>query len=630
MSKIDQSEIRNIVKKLDNSFVQENPNFIIACNEVKWDDINTLNLVLQKIDKLIQKYPTPNDNIKEVLTEIVFSFVSKYPFLFGYWKKLTAIEYQLYGLERSVNVLATSVSKFPQCLELWCDYLKVLMANYPNDIEKIRSLFEKAKQLIGWQFYAHVFWDLYLSFETKQGTDLKPIYEEIIQIPLHQYAKYVKPYKMLLKDPKDIKNLQSKVKDNQIVVGEIWKYESKIKQNFFNLTPLAREEIDNWDQYTTFVIQSNKKSQLIQSVFERCLIPCCFIESLWIKYIKWFKDHHSNRDVIDLYKFGTNLLPIDKRELRFEFLHYLKLEIQKSKEKDPLYFNTFSDLSSTLISYYYKETSTSCFILSEYLPTLKCSKFYSNLSDPSKVILSKQTEYVKHLDTAITNFIASKPSSNTLESLLCQGNLAIIVVELIKMTWLVIKNNVQTRKYFNFFSKIPSIKNSVPFWITYYKFEKSNKNFVKLNKFINDLGVKIYLPVDVINDILNDYKTFYLLNSNAIDFRQHEDRSEKAQYVDPLFFSQFKINKPKWVPNRLKKISSNEWYRSSEYKENGHPGILIDRPHIKNTLIEYPSKVLKSKVPGIPVFRNLERINQQPKYKDYYTEECISVDEGKN
>lgn len=627
---IDQSNIKDIIKKLDISFIQENPDFVTACNNVIWDDINTLNSVLQNIDKLIQKYPTPNDTIKEVLTEIPHKFVSRYPFLFGYWKKITAIEYQLYGLERSVNVLATSVNKFPQCLELWCDYLKVLIANYPNDVEKIRSLFANAKQLVGWQFYAHVFWDLYINFELKQGTDLKPIYEEIIQIPLHQYAKYVKPYKQLLKDAKDIKILQSKVKSNQITVGEIWKYESKIKQNFFNLTPLSEEEINNWDQYTTFIMQSNKAPQLIQSVFERCLIPCCFIEHFWIKYINWFKGHNSNRNIIDLYKFGTNLLPIEKRELRFNFLHYLKVEIQKSKEKDPFFFTTFSNLSSTLMSYYCKETSTSCLILSEYLPVLKCSKFHSKLSDSSKFILSKQTDYVKYLDIAITNFIASKPPSNTLENLLSEGNLAIIVVELIKMTWLVVKNNVQTRKYFNFFSKIPSIKNSVPFWLTYYKFEKANKNFVKLNKFINDLGIEIYLPIDVINDILDDYQTFYLLNSNAIDFRQHEDRNNKIEYIDPLFYSQFKVNKPKWIPSRLKKVSTNEWYRASEYKENGHPGILIDRPHIKNTLIEYPSKVLKNQIPGIPTFRNLERINQQPKYKDYYTEECSSIQESKN
>lgn len=84
---IDQSNIKNIVKKLDNSFIQDNPDFITACNNVKWNDINTLNLVLQDIDKLIQKYPTPNDDIKEVLTEIPRLFVSKYPFLFGYWKK---------------------------------------------------------------------------------------------------------------------------------------------------------------------------------------------------------------------------------------------------------------------------------------------------------------------------------------------------------------------------------------------------------------------------------------------------------------------------------------------------------------------------------------------------------------
>ncbi|CAL9732633.1 pre-mRNA-processing factor 39 [Monosporozyma unispora] len=625
---IKQQEIKALLQKLDTTFIQDNLEFVTACNNVKWDDINTLNLVLQHIDKLIQKYPTPNDTIKEVLTAIPNLFVTKYPFLFGYWKKITAIEYQLYGLEKSVEALATSVKKFPQSLELWCDYFKVLIANYPKDVERIRSLFKHAKDLIGWQFYAHVFWDLYITFETKQGSELKGLYAEIIELPLHQYAKYVKPYKALLKDPKDIASLHSKVKSNQTIVGEIWKYESKIKQNFFNLTPLPKTEVDNWEQYTTFVINSKKDTRLVRSIFERALIPCCFIEELWIKYIDWFQTSHTQDQTIELYKSGTSKLPVAKRKLRFNFLNYLKSELVKTEDRVSL-FDMYSKECVLLMSNYNKEKSTSCNLLSQYFPVLKSTKFNSSLSDSSKIILSKQTEYSKYLDTSITSYLSSKPASNDLGHLLCEGNLAIIVVELIKVTWLVVKNNVQTRKYFNFFGKLPSVRNSVSFWLTYYKFEKASKNFVKLNKFISDLGMEIYLPMDVINDILEDYKTFYLLNSNVIEFRQHEDKSDKFQYVDPLLYSQFKINKPKWTPGKLKKISSSEWYKSSEYRENGHPGILVERPQIKNSIINYSSKVLKNKVPGIPIFRNLERMNQTPKYRDYYTDEFLSSQDRK-
>lgn len=632
MIPIKEVEIRTIIKKLDTSFTQENPEFITACNNVNWKDINTLNVVLQYIDKLIQKYPKPNETIREVLTTIPRIFVEKYPFLFGYWKKITAIEYQLNGLENSVNALATSVEKFPQSLELWCDYIKVLIANYPKDIEKIRSTLQTAKGLIGWQFYSHVFWDIYIDFETKQGSDLRPIYEEIIQIPLHQYAKYVKPYKQLLKDPKDLKTLQVRVKNNQIIVGEIWRYESKIKQNFFNLTPLPQTELDNWNQYIDFLLKSKKPSTLIQSVFERCLIPCCHIQELWIRYINWFSSIKTKDEVIKLYKFGINLLPIDNRSLRYQFLEYLKTEIRKTEEAESL-FETYSKEVLLMMSHWYKETLTSCKLLTEYLRLLKTHKFNSKLTDTPKTILSKQTGYSKYLDTTITNYLASKEAVDDLGNLLCEENLSMVVVELIKVTWLVVKNNVQTRKYFNFFGKVPSIKNSTPFWLTYYKFEKQSKNFVKLNKFINDLGIDICLPVDIINDIIKDYKTFYLLNSNAIDFRQHENKNDSknnSQVLDPILYSQFKINKPKWVPGKSKRVSSNDWYKNVEFKQNGHPGILVERPSIKNPLIEYPTKKLKNTVPGIPTFRNLEKINQPPKYIDYYTDEYALNEDLKN
>lgn len=615
MSKISASQA---LQNLDPLFLKENDEFVVSYKNINWQQIDSINTVLVNIDKLIKRYPSPQNDIKIVIVSIFTEVLTRYPFLFGYWKKFTAVQYQLYDLKTSLETLESATNAFPQSMELWMDYLKVLTVNFPNDIKRIRSKINQAKKLIGYQFYSHVFWDLVIDFESKQSTNLIPIYDEIVGIPLHQYAKYVEPYKKLLNDTEKIKQLQLKVKNNQRVIGEVWTFESKIKQNFFNLNPLKQDEIDNWENYLTFLIQNKKSVPLTKSVFERCLVPCCFIEEFWVKYLCWLNENNTTMEIIEIYDIAIKLLPTDKVKIRMNYIDFLKTKFNDEKIKN-FVFDKLTETICKFLEHWGNNIFMSSKLLKLFFPILKRQEFNSTILDSEDFVNSKQLDYSKLLSRCITNFIEQKNNEDeeALSKMLNNGNIHIAVAELIKQTWLINKNNLQTRKYFNQFSKIPEVRTSVEFWSLYYRFEKNNNNFVKLNKFINDLGNEIMLPVQIVNNIINDYETFYLLNANLSTFRNQKIRDDSIQpVVDPILLSKFKINKPKWRPGQYKKINSAEWYKSQEYKENGHPGIRIERPYVTNTIIDKPIKELMQKTPSLPAFRNLEKINQPPVYTE--------------
>lgn len=628
---------------LDNSFIKENPVFVEGYRNIDWKDITSLNNVLKSVDDLLKIYPTPNNKIK-IAVEIIFrQTLTRYPLLFGYWKKFTAIEYQFHGLEASLKTLEDATEAFPHSIDMWCDYLRVLTLNFPKETDLINKKIAKGKELIGWHFYSHPFWDLVIEYYTKNGIDVIPTYNEVVRIPLHQYAKYIGEYKKILKTKKlaaEIKKVDQLAKQNQALVGAIWPYESTLRQTYFNLTPLPEAEPQKWTKYLQYLIKNKpNKRELIESVFERSLIPCCYIESIWKMYLNWTKSLKKPQDVelltrvLKLGQRGCRVLPDSDRDFRLSYLHYLENEYgHLEKESDLLIAKYFDQCIQDVIKIWaYK--SDQIIVMQKYLRMLKRTKYGSSVDMSSKDVLSKQTEYSKYLKSSIDDFIGNKSDGNVeLGKLINTTNIAVVIVELIKMTWLVLKNVLQTRKYFNAFSKNEFLKTSVEFWTMYYDFEKSTKNFVKLNRFIAELGTSIFLPTDSVNKILKDYREFYLLNSTISQYRstvvdEIEGPNKKtASIMDPVIGTLFKADNPRWAPGSAKqrRVNKVEWYKGAQYRENGHPGISTDRPQITNTIIERTSKSFRNVAPGLPTFRNLEKINQTGSYRDYYTESLKS------
>lgn len=614
----------DVLEGLDPSFLKENPQLVDAYKNIRWDSVQSLNALVGCVEKTVLKYKNPNDSIKRAMEGIYRHLLQRYPLLFGYWKRFTAVQYQLYGLEKSIATLGEALASFPNSLELWCDYLNVLCVNSADKVELIRENFLVAKDKIGYHFLSHPFWDKYIEFETKhqEWINLNSIYAELLSIPLHQYARYGTAYRKFLADHVEFtpdKNLDIEIRKTHGLVTAIWPFESKIKQGFFNITPVSQEELANWDRYLTYVekdeVAKDFPIKFIECVFQRCLVPCLYYEHFWIKYHNWLEraKHADLLTLIDSYQQGISRLPRSSKRFRYRFLDFLKKSYRKDKE---LILLIFTQTTAACIKLFPNESS----LILEYLVLLKRSRFASSIKQDEKEISAQQIRYAQELESAVSSYLnGAVDKGNPLHDMINDVNLPIVVVELIKTTWLTLKNSMQTRKYFNFYGKNRLFRSSTAFWLTYYKFEKSNQNFAKLNRFINDLGTEINLPVTIINDILRDYNSFYLANSNAGMYQtvhSAEEDYNKLYSADPILLSQFKSNDPQWVPGRSPNSSITDWYKSKQFKENGHPGILDDKPQISNTIIEFPTRSQGNRRPPLPSFKNLEKMNQQPKYEN--------------
>lgn len=612
----------DVLSGLDASFLQDNDALVTAYKDIDWHNMDSLNLLVSSIERVVIKYKTPNSQIKEALKALFWQILDKFPLLFGYWRKFTAVVYQLDGLEASISILQKATELVPRSLELWGDYLNVLCANRADQVELIRESFIKAKTLVGYHFLSDSFWDKYIAFETKNENwdNLIEIYQELINIPLYQYAKYNQSYKKLLDSGKvSVKDatLVDKLKSTQKLVGLCWAYESKIKQSYFTLGSPSDVELQNWSEYVNYLTTNQEKIRIdnyyIQMTFERCLIPCAYFEKFWLMYTNWlFLQKYPLDKTIKIYQNGGKILPSNYRSFRYDFLFFLKRNYSNDKD---IIFAEFQNTVASLIELWPKEVTP----MAEYLVMLKRYKYSSQISQTEKEVISIQINYWKYLDICVNNYIKGNiDKSDPLQALINNNNLPAVIGNLIKHVWIVLRNKMQTMKYFNFFGKNKILKSSLTFWLLYYKFHKSSKNFIKLEKFINDLGSKILLPTTIIDDILTDYSRFYLTNS-SVSIYQNSVRNQSIDEpltVDPILYSQLKLHDPTWYPGKNFKVDPDVIYKSPLFKQNGHPGIIVEEPIITNSIISKVSQEFSDSPPNLPQFRNLERLNQLPKYFD--------------
>lgn len=377
--------------------------------------------------------------------------------------------------------------------------------------------------------------------------------------------------------------------------------------------------MQNWEQYLDFLISNEcgLPAEFVRIVFERCLVPCFYYEHFWIKYANWSEEIEALPAVVELYQRGFLSLPKNCKTFRFKYLIFLKNSFGSNKD----YVYT---LFTQTVASYIKLWPNDAFLLGDYLSLLKRFHFPSNVDQQDDEIFNQQTLYSKFLETAVANYLEGKIDKKVpLQEMMNDKNLPIVVVELIRNAWLVLKNTVQTRKYFIAYGKNQLMKSSVTFWLTYYKFEKSLQNFTKLNKFINELGTVIFLPTTIISDIMNDYQNFFLLNSNAAQYQGFLLAVNLQKEMDPILYPGFKENDPGWTPGQFQNIP--EWHKRREFRENGHPGIVEDRPRITNVVIQNNSSIYSRQAPPLPTFSNLEKINQPPKYNDYLSEQYFII-----
>jgi pre-mRNA-processing factor 39 len=140
------------------------------------------------------------------------------------------------------------------------------------------------------------------------------ILERVIQIPLHQYARYYQKYSELMASvptrelvtDQELELLTDKVRnentelsqeevDNQVRqqifvqkadihaktkkgVQERWTFESMVKRSYFHIKPLDDAQKSNWTKYLDWEEEHGDLAR-IYALYERCLVPCVCCKS---------------------------------------------------------------------------------------------------------------------------------------------------------------------------------------------------------------------------------------------------------------------------------------------------------------------------------------------------------------
>lgn len=528
-----------------------------------------------------------------------------------------SLVYQIYGIDESIKILTRSLDSFPQSLELWLDYMTILISNFNEDKEKIRFNFEKGLQFVGNQFLSHPLWDKYLEFEQNEQNlqNVVQILLKVIRIPLHQYSKY---YQMFLTTKQSVNIDEIVVLEEELTVpegvgeeektrlvdeyfnkvflntqtyvAEIWPFESQIKQTFFTLSPVSNEEFDNWSKYLTFQITKHSQSkssvtkQQTISTFERSLIPTALYPKFWYRYLDWYLDNYPDEfdNINAIYIKAVNLfIPINFIDIRLNYALFLQAYKQD--------VNKVHDVYLSIISY----------VPSDLKPIVKYIRFLSSVN-------SNYKKTCEVLESVLSNYFNRGKSEldfhvSRFHKLLNDKTISIVIVELIKINWYFIKNHLNVKKILNYYSKFEILNGSIPFWTMNYKYHKQYRDFKNLNKIIEFVKNGSSLPISTITMIILDYTEF--LKTNHL---------EKSSLFDLTNYSKILYLETDIADPLEARLRADHQSFKRQRRQSGHPGVFIDKPEVTNSIIDL--KVRRDKIAPLPTFKNVEKASLPIEY----------------
>jgi pre-mRNA-processing factor 39 len=210
---------------------------------------------------------------------------------------------------------------------------------------------------------AHPFWDKYIEFEERveKQENIFAILDRIINIPMHQYARYFERYRQMAQLrpvaellPAEIltqfrseveQELPGKARNELEIERELrtridnfhleifhstqtettkrWTYEQEIKRPYFHVTELDESQLVNWRKYLDF---EEIEGSYVRTVFlyERCLVTCAYYDEFWLRYARWmFAQSNKEEEVRNIYQRASCLyIPISRPTVRLNWAYF--------------------------------------------------------------------------------------------------------------------------------------------------------------------------------------------------------------------------------------------------------------------------------------------------------------------
>ncbi|KAI1720983.1 NRDE-2, necessary for RNA interference domain-containing protein [Ditylenchus destructor] len=145
--------------------------------------------------KLVEKV----DDIKYA-REAFDSFLKRYPYCYGYWKKYAELERQHKHYEKCLTVYERGLEAILLSVDLWLSYIayvKEIAQGQRQAASKIRDVYMRALEGCGLEFRSDKLWEEYVEWEIQNGEIEKAavLYDVMIITPTIGYASHFEKYK---------------------------------------------------------------------------------------------------------------------------------------------------------------------------------------------------------------------------------------------------------------------------------------------------------------------------------------------------------------------------------------------------------------------------------------------------
>lgn len=312
--------------------------------------------------QLLQYVDSKNE--QEEGRKVFKSFLNRYPYCYGYWKKYADFEKRNGTPESVFEVFEQGVTGIPLSVDLWIHYLNHVKT--VKEAEEVRGVYEKAMASCGREWKSDKIWDNYVKWEVEAGNDLRvfQLYHRILATPTNGINKNFESLKTWLneKNPKDLletsefltmrKEALGKVPEDEAPAeddsaaapgenddGDLMsaeetktiremmvtklkaimkvteerialraKYEEGIKRPYFHVKPLERGQLKNWNDYLDFMTKEMSKEggdiTEVEVLYERALIACALYEEFWMNYVNWWteREGENTEKIRDIYR----------------------------------------------------------------------------------------------------------------------------------------------------------------------------------------------------------------------------------------------------------------------------------------------------------------------------------------
>lgn len=586
--------------------------------------------------------------MKEELKADFERVLDMYPFWTALWQDFAELELKLGGPLAKLEVYQKATSASPYSLELWLGYGQLLVEKNTKS-EEVKRILAKGGDLVGSHFLSHDYWDLYLSYlesidGTKNTNDYINVLLKIIRLPLYQYSRYYESFLELatnfavedlipgieIGDGKnEIEVINSHFNENftkiQNLSNERWKYESKLEQVDFTLDLISQDDLSPWIKYLDWAMEKDKSNCV--ALFERALIPACFVQDIWMKYLRFMihEEMPENQIVKTFNRACDKFTPLDLLDLRYMFVKYLQLvrkDDMKAKEV-LLSIITQNDTNcgpvAVFIDFLLSKASSKDLLITDLETMIEISENGKKKIEGSTKKRKLQTaeptlEHVKNSDLKL------------LYPLLTYRTVGQLIVSIVRFYWSDPKN---ARSTLSHYFKYEIVKCNKAYWFTYFKLEYMERDLKNLTNIVNYIVLQSHLTPNDINILLLQYKELAFKNNQNLP----QSKNEMIR-----IFLETDVESSTHERHYLKKCSSlgDIEFNKMLFKQNGHPGATCDGiPITTNPIsITQPLKNKKNRIEvlhgldekgnvlkgftyapnSLPVFRNVEKANNVLKY----------------